>query len=184
MESVKLFVHDDKDCGLKQVADLIHGGDRAGALQLAQTNLGPCKTQKNEKALARAYYDTAVASILAGEYEQAKPLLSQAMQLKGADEATAALQACNRAEDGSAAVKVYEAKVAAIPAPSPISYGAPAAVAPPAQAPPPQPAAASAPAAGGATVESRLKKLDQLLKQGLITKKEYDEKKADILKDL
>jgi hypothetical protein len=152
-------------------------------LQLAQTNLAPCKTQKNEKVLARAYYDTAVASILSGEYEQAKPLLSQAMQLKGADEAAAALQACNRAEDGSAAVKQYEAKVAAIPAPSPISYEAPAAVAP-AQAAPQQPATASAPAAGNATVESRLKKLDQLLKQGLITKKEYDEKKADILKDL
>lgn len=183
MEQVKLFVHDDKDCGLKQVADLIHGGDSAGALQLAQTNLGPCKTQKNEKVLARAYYDTAVASILAGQYEQAKPLLSQAMQLKGADEATAALQACNRAEDGAAAVKQYEAKVAAIPAPSPISFGAPVEAAP-APAAPQQPAAAGASAAGSATVEARLKKLDQLLKQGLITKKQYDDKKAEILKDL
>ena len=34
------------------------------------------------------------------------------------------------------------------------------------------------------SVEQRLKKLDELLKKGLITKKEYDEKRAEILKEL
>lgn len=34
------------------------------------------------------------------------------------------------------------------------------------------------------SVADRLKKLDSLYKQGLITKKEYDEKRAAILKDL
>jgi len=36
----------------------------------------------------------------------------------------------------------------------------------------------------GLTVADRLKKLESLYKQGLITKKEYDEKRAAILKDL
>lgn len=188
MDSVRLFMHDDKDCGLKQVADLVHGGDRAGALQLSQTNLTQCKTQKNEKVLARAYYDAGIASMMSGDYDQAKPLFSQAMQMKGADEAAAAMQACDRAEAGSAAVKQYEAKLAAIPAPAPISFAPPTPVASPQQqAAPSQPQQAgqvSSPEASKPTVESRLKKLDQLLKQGLITKKEYDAKKAEILNDL
>jgi hypothetical protein len=43
------------------------------------------------------------------------------------------------------------------------------------------------PAAAAATTESaedRLRKLDDLLKKGLITKAEYDKKRADILKDM
>ena len=34
------------------------------------------------------------------------------------------------------------------------------------------------------TVEERLRKLDELLKKGLITKEEYDKKRAEILKDI
>ena len=34
------------------------------------------------------------------------------------------------------------------------------------------------------SVEERLRKLDELLKKGLITQKEYDEKRAEILKDI
>jgi hypothetical protein len=103
--------------------------------------------------------------------------------MKGADEAPAALQACNRAADGAAAVKRYEAKVAAIPAPAAISYAA-ATAAPPPTSQPAQTVPPGTSAANNATVESRLKKLDQLLKQGLITKKECDDKKAQILKEL
>jgi hypothetical protein len=33
------------------------------------------------------------------------------------------------------------------------------------------------------SVEERLRKLDDLLKKGLITKAEYDQKRADILKN-
>jgi uncharacterized lipoprotein YajG len=53
-----------------------------------------------------------------------------------------------------------------------------------------QKAWASGTASGGTTthsaesVEERLRKLDDLLKKGLITKAEYDKKRADILKDM
>lgn len=59
--------------------------------------------------------------------------------------------------------------------------------------PPLQEAWASGRAAGGSTstatgkaesVEERLRKLDELLKKGLITKEEYDKKRAEILKDI
>jgi uncharacterized lipoprotein YajG len=47
-------------------------------------------------------------------------------------------------------------------------------------------ASAGAPAGGGTSesVEERLRKLDELLKKGLITKDEYNKKRAEILKDL
>lgn len=187
-ESVRLFVHDDNDCGLKQVSELIHGGDRAGAFQLSQSNLNQCKSShKNEKTLARAYYDAGVAAMMSGKYDQAKPLLTQAMTMKGANEAAQALEVCNRAQAGALAVQHYETAFALIPAPSAI------AALPPPQAPTNQTAQPQSPGNAPATasnsgsqpsVEARLRKLDQLLKQGLITRKEYDAKKAQILSDL
>jgi hypothetical protein len=44
--------------------------------------------------------------------------------------------------------------------------------------------AAAAPAAPAESVETRLQKLDDLLKKGVITKEEYQKKRAEILKDL
>ena len=43
---------------------------------------------------------------------------------------------------------------------------------------------ASATSRAGDSAEERLRKLDDLLKKGLITKAEYDKKRADILKDM
>lgn len=43
---------------------------------------------------------------------------------------------------------------------------------------------AAPPAASSETAEERLKKLDELLRKNLITKAEYDKKRAEILKDL
>lgn len=186
-ESTRLFVHDDKDCGLKQVAALIHGNDAAGAFQLAQTDLAQCKaSHEKEKTLARAYYDTGLAAMMAGHYDQAKPLFTQAMQMKGADESSTALQVCNSAEIGAAAVQQYEARFAAIPAPAAYSFAAQTAAAqPPSTTQTATPAATPTPGATAKpTVEARLKKLDQLLKQGLITRKDYEAKKAQILNDL
>jgi hypothetical protein len=83
-------------------------------------------------------------------------------------------------------VKQYEAKLAAIPAPQPISFALTAPVQAQAAVPTPRSAAAAQPAASDPnkpSVEVRLKKVDQLLKQELITKREYDEKKAQILSE-
>ena len=59
----------------------------------------------------------------------------------------------------------------------------------PFQQPQAAPAAQPAPVLPGrvaapASVEDRLKRLDSLLRQGLITQQDYDAKKAEILKDL
>ncbi|HKR64575.1 MAG TPA: SHOCT domain-containing protein [Thermoanaerobaculia bacterium] len=47
-----------------------------------------------------------------------------------------------------------------------------------------KPAASGAAAATSESVEERLRKLDELLQKKLITKEEYDKKRAEILKDL
>jgi len=53
---------------------------------------------------------------------------------------------------------------------------------PPPIQPPPTPAASNP--APSASVEERLKKLDSLYKQGLLSRQEYETKRSDILKDL
>jgi hypothetical protein len=114
------------------------------------------------------------------QYDKATELFTGAMDNKGAEAVSQAAPACQRARSGGEQLKAYEARQAAIPPPPPIS----------AQADPPpttvaqsnQPVAPTTP--GQPTVEERLKKLDSLFKRGLITKKDYDDKKAQILKDL
>lgn len=48
----------------------------------------------------------------------------------------------------------------------------------------PAPASSSSSSSDKGTVEERLRKLDELLEKGLITKEEYDKKRAEILKDV
>jgi tetratricopeptide (TPR) repeat protein len=183
LESKELVMYDDKGCGMKDEYELYMRGDHDGAIKLALANLEQCKTaHKTDKDLARAYYNAGLASGLSKDYDKAKELLSQALQTKGAEAAGPTLAALEEERTGEKNVKEYQARFDLIPAPSPIVAGAP---------PPPPPPPAAGPAtppvvvpASGATVEERLKKLDQLLKQGLITKKEYDDKKAKILSEL
>lgn len=187
-ESVPLVFYDDKDCGLKDVYDLYQRGDHDGSRKLAESSLVQCKgAHKNEKSLVRAYYDVGLAYLLAGQFDKCSEYFTQAMQSKGAEAAGVASEACGRAQAGADQVKRYEAKLASLPAPAPINFSA--------QAPPPQAAApapqqstqADASPAGAAakpSAEVRLKKLDDLYKQGLITKKDYDAKKAEILSEL
>lgn len=184
-ETVDLSFYDDKNCGLKEAYQLYQSGDHAGALQMSKNNLTQCKpSHKNEETLARAYYNAGLTSMVAGHYDQAKTYLQQAMQMKGAEAAVTALEACNRAQAGSAQVQQYQAKLARVPAPAPMNLTAQAPTAAPAST---QAAPVTGAAAGSAAKPSaaeRLRNLDQLLKRGLITKKDYDAKKAQILSEL
>lgn len=189
-DELQLTFYDDKDCGLNLVWDTWKNGDREGAVRLMDTNLEQCKGGKHkDKTLARAYYDDGLLHCVSKDYDKAATLFTSAMDAKGADAVAQASAACDRARAGGAALKQYEARVAQIQAPPPINnQPVPTPVAaPPAAAPvlvqasvPPPPASSG----GSATPESRLKALDSLYKRGLITKKEYDEKRAEILKSL
>lgn len=187
-ENVNLTFYDDKDCGLKEAFQLYQSGDRAGALRMSEDNLTQCKSShKNEKVLARAYYNAGLTSMIAGHFDQGREYLQTAMQMKGADSAGAALEVCGRIQTGTSLAQQYEANIARIPPPSPINMTArpPVAVPPPAISAQAKPltGSGSGPAAKPSAAE-RLRKLDQLLKQGLITRKDYDAKKAEILSEL
>lgn len=196
VEMARLPFYDDKDCGLKETYELFQRGDREGALKLSEASVQRCESgHKKDKTLARAYYDAGLANCMQGNYDRATELLNRAMQSKGADAVAQASADCSRAQSGAAQVKAYRERVAQIPQPSAIeaptravnstdAYRAQDAK----QSTPPAVSANSTPAAVAAppatSVEDRLKKLDGLLKKGLITRKDYDAKKAEILKDL
>lgn len=191
-QQVQLPFYSDKDCGLREEFDLFKRGDHEGALKLSLSNLDQCKAGRKtkEKTLARAYYDAGVAYFAAGDYQDAQTYLHQAMESKGADAVAQAASAVGQAQSGAEEVAAYRKRAAQVPAPSPIPMGPPSASAAPVNPGPPpatvQPQAVNA--ASGSTpklsVEQRLKQLDELLKKGLITRKDYDAKKAEILKSL
>lgn len=185
-DPVNLIFYDDKDCNLNQVYQTNKNGDREGALQMMDANLESCKAGKHkDKSLARAYYDDGVLHCLHADYDKAALLFTSAMDAKGADAVAQASSACERAKAGAASLKAYEARVAQIEAPPPINTAKDTAQEAPAPSKPPR-TGAPAPVAtpSSLSAEERLKKLDSLYKRGIITKKEYDEKRAEILKDL
>lgn len=186
-----LVFYGDRDCGLNEVYEAFKNGDHDGAMHMMDANLEACKSGKHkDKTLARAYYDDGLLHCIAKDYHKSSALFTSAMDGKGAEDVGAASAACTQAREGAETLKAYEARLAQIQAPPPINAQA---AAPATPAPPGPPAAASvstapqAPAgqsAGTSSVEGRLKQLDKLYKSGLITKKEYDQKRAAILNSL
>ena len=195
VESASYVFYDDKDCGLKDAYELLHRGDRDGALKLSESNLQQCESaHKKDKTLARAAYNVGIGYFLRGDYDKASQFLHQAMQSKGADNTAGRAAAdCDRARQLGVQLKTYLDRIAQIPAPSAIAAEGPAPPPAPVVATvtePPKPAAITpppAPAAEGASkpsVEDRLKRLDELLKKGYINRQDYEKKKAEILKEL
>lgn len=188
-QQVALEFYDDKDCDLKQIYETYHNGDHDGALHQMDADLNACKSGKHkEKTLARAYYDDGLLHCLALDYDGASALFTQAMDSKGADAVGQAAGTCRRAQLGAREVREYEASLKQIQAPPPINNQPLAAPPPPAATTPVPSAASAAPPATSAksteTPEARLKELEKLYKSGLISRKEYDTKRAEILKSL
>ncbi len=182
--------YDDKECGLKEAFELFKRGDHDGAFAMTQTNLEQCKGEhKKEKTLPRAYYDAGLAACIQGDYDKAKDLFNSAMQEKGAEATATASADCIRAQRSGAQLKDYQARLDKVPSPQPLAptvNNSGASPQPPIIQPstiqPPTAPIASAPTKP--SVEVRLKQLDDLRKKGLISQKDYDTKKAEILKDL
>jgi hypothetical protein len=190
-EAVNVIFYDDKDCELRQVYELYRNGDREGAARMMDSNLEQCKSgHKKDKTLARAYYDAGLLHCIAKDYDKADSFFSVAMNGKGAEAVAMASSSCKRAREGATLVEAYQTRLAQIPAPAPITAQAERAPEPESKSATlksPDGPAASGPSAGSGapgTVEERLKKVDTLYKRGLISKKEHDQKRTEILKDL
>jgi hypothetical protein len=206
-EQTDLYFFDDKDCNLKTAHAFMKAGNVDAALQQSLTNVEACKAlpKVKDKNLFHANYNVGMGYFASGQFDKALEYLNAAQLAKTADITTESIGECMRAKalatemqrveervalDATVgASRRAEAPAAAAPAPPPAARGA--RPAPPKVVggrPAPPPPASAAPAAAsdraGASVEERLQKLDALLKKGLITKADYDAKKAELLKEL
>jgi tetratricopeptide (TPR) repeat protein len=194
-EGRRLTYHDDGDCHLKEAYMLAHGNDFQGALQQSEANATECESGRHkDKVVARAYYNLGLSYMLVGQFGKAMPMLEKALSLKGAPEAAKAMADCRETERYAAELEDFKRRAAAEPPSPPLpavnipqntapsAPPAPAAAA--AQTASPPPAQTPASPATKLSITDRLKQLNDLYKQGLITKQQYDAKKAEILKQL
>ena len=196
-ESKELYFFDDKDCGLKVAHAFMKAGSVDAALQQSLANLEACKAMPKvkDKNLFHANYNVGMGYFATGQFDNAIEYLNAAQQAKPADITTEAIGTCMQAKALAAEMQRVEERMTldaalgaarraeAVPAaPLPAQRvvkgerGKPTASAPATPAPPTE--------KGGASIEERLQQLDSLLKKGLITKPEYDKKKADLLREL
>jgi hypothetical protein len=193
---VALTFYDDKECNLKDIYQTYKNGDQGGALRMADAEIQQCPTEKHkDKTLVRAYYDDGLLHCLQGDFDRSKVLFTSAMDGKGADAVVDASAACEKAQAGMKDLRDYQARWAQIQTPAPINNQpaipvqtkADSGVIPQAQSnsiSSQTKARDQAPNGSAETVEKRLKTLDDLYRRGLINKKDYDAKKAEILSDL
>lgn len=164
----KLTFFDDDAFGMTKAHERLKAGDTRGALDLALDGLEQSKRDKGQKPkyYPRAHYNVGIIRFIQGQYEEALPYLRAALDmqsdasifqtaLKECQDAMALQEALRRAETRSE----LASRPATRPEPAPVE---------PAKAGP----------------EVRLQKLQELYKKGLLDKKDYEAKKAEILKEL
>lgn len=165
----KLTFFDDETFGMDKAHQRLKSGDVRGALDLALDGLDQSKRDKGQKPkyYPRTQYNVGIIHFILGRYEEALPYLRAALDMQpDASIFQTALRECREAIDLQEALRRAESR---------------SAVAPPPEAKP-QPRSEAAPAKSGP--EERLQKLQELYKKGLLDKKDYEAKKAEILKEL
>lgn len=167
----KLTFFDDETFGMAKAHQRLKAGDTRGALDQALDGLEQSKRDKGQKPkyYPRAHYNVGIIHFIQGRYEEALPFLRTALDMQpDASIFQTALRECQEAVDLQEALRRSERRTEP---------------APPRPEPKPTTATAS-PATGKASPEERLQKLQELYKKGLLDKKEYETKKAEILKEL
>ena len=175
-ETKEVYFYNDGDCGLKQAYELLKAGSVDAALARSEANLVACREQPKVKqsTLSHALYNAGVMEMLARNYDSAKKHLNEAAELKGGDIVSETIAECEAAEKLARAMQQVEARSLAMNNASPPA---------PAAGPAPRPAAAPAEPAKP-SVEQRLRSLGDLYQKGLITKEDFDKRKAEILKEI
>jgi hypothetical protein len=158
-----VVVYDDKECNLKAAHKRFKAEDIEGALASAQAQATACKDTPGvkEKTLGHAYYNLGLAQFLSKDFQAASASLSEAAKYQGGeivknlrDESRAAEQRANVVQSGSA---------------------------PPTNRPPSRPPQGQPAPEKTASVEERLKQIENLRAKGLMTKEEYEKKRAQII---
>ena len=166
----KLTFFDDDVFGMDRAHERLKAGDLPGAQALAEAGLAQSKEDRGQKPkyYPRAYYNLGIIRFAQGQYDEALPLLRTALDMQpDASIFQNALKECQEALTLQAALRRVEARSEPAPAPA-----APVVPAPP------------SPAEAPLSPEVRLKRLQDLYRKGLLDKREYEAKKAEILKEL
>ena len=169
-EPQDLIFFDDKDCHMNVASDMVKAGDIQGAARQSESNVEACKATPDldDKKLAHSYYNVGMVAFLEGRYNNALYMFEQAQKVKDIGITTDAMTLVKRAMQSYSELQAFVARRAD-------ALGA-----------------ATSEARTGATDSAparlspleRLKALDAAYKAGLLTKEEYDKKKAEILKEM
>jgi len=172
----KLTFFDDEVFGMARAHDRLRARDLRGALDLAQEGLEQSKRDKGQKPkyYPRTQYNVGIIHFILGHYEDALPYLRTALDMQpDASIFQTALRECQEAISLQDALRRAEVRGEQISRPVESR-----------PEPRPEPKPEPAPAPTKASPEERLKKLQELHKKGLLDKKEYEAKKAEILREL
>ena len=166
----KLTFFDDDVFGMAKAHERLKAGDLRGALDLAFDGLEQSKRDKGQKPkyYPRAHYNVGIIRFIQGNYEEALPYLRTALDMQSdASIFQTALKECQEAITLQQDLRRSERRAEPSPA-----------------KPEPRPTPPPAAATGKASPEERLQKLQELYKKGLLDKKEFEAKKAEILREL
>ncbi len=210
-ETREVYFFNDADCQMKTAYTLLKGGDLPGATKQSLDSVETCRAdpKMKEKPLAHSLYNVGMTAFLAGDNDKALDYLRQSQQVKDIGITSDAMVQVNAAIKLAAESRAVEARTAE--AEDARAAAAPPPPPPPVTTTPvvkgrsgpstrsvASGTSTSSPTAKSVTLKSaeednakpkgapaeRLKTLNDLLKQGIITKDEYDKKKAEILKEM
>lgn len=176
-EPRKLIFYDDKEFGMKEAYRCLQRNDPQAALQKSLEALEAARAANPKaKFIARTNYNVGMCRFILGDYPAALPYLKAAREVDARNRIFAEAEAeCLRAKGLAEEMGRVEARSlkASLDAARPEALPGP----PPVAAAPPAPRAGDSP-------EERLQRLENLRKKGLVTPREYQDKKAEILKGL
>jgi hypothetical protein len=168
-ETRPLYFFDDVPCGLQTAFRMLKAGDHEGTLRQSLDNAQNCVAgpKVKEKVVWHAQYNAGLAHFILGEHAKALEYLNKAAAGGGGTIVTESAAECRRALQLAEAMRRVDER-------PPLDVAEPTAVASPAKT-----AAALTPTDD---LETRLKKLKTMYDKGLITKDDYEKKKAELLK--
>ena len=185
-EQKQLYFFNDKECNLNVAFTLLKANDFDGTVRQSEQNLAACPTwpKVKDSNMAHAYYNVGLAYLLVNDTTKAMSYLTESAKLKGGQIVSDTMLQVQKSAQLDAEMRQVAEKTDAFEQ-SQADMKAQAQAEAQAQAA----AAASAAAAGNSngpadSVEERLRKLDSLYKKGLLTRPEYDAKRAEILKGI
>jgi hypothetical protein len=164
---------------------LLKANDFNGTVRQSEDNITACKTWPKLKndSLAHAYYNAGLAYLLIDDNQHAMAYLTQSAQLKGGDIVTQTIAEATKSAELDAELRRVADRTDQFEQDQANSQAQAQADAQ-AQANAQAQAAANQDSVAPGSPEDRLAKLNALYKKGLITKQDYDTKKAAILKEM